>query len=47
MYLNLTSTPKIAPKGQKSVKEAPNMDVLKNKDRSVLPKPKLIVGIGM
>ena len=54
MFLNLTSTPKIAPKGkkkppraQKSPKEAPNMDVLKTKDGAVLPKPKLIVCIGI
>ena len=55
MFLNLTSTPKIAQKGpkkkppraQKSPKEAPNMDVLKTKDRAVLSKPKLIVYIGL
>ena len=54
MYLNLTSTQKIAPKGkkkprraQKRAEEAPNIDVLKTKDRPVLPKPKLIVCIGM
>ena len=38
MYMNLTSTPKIAPKGPKSAKEAPNMDVLKTKDGAVLQK---------
>ena len=55
MFLNLTSTPKKAQKGpkkkppraQKSPKEAPNMDVLKTKDRAVLSKPKLIVYIGL
>ena len=30
---------------QKSAKEAPNMNLLKTKDRAVLPKPKLIVSI--
>ena len=47
--------PKISPKGQKKkprraqkrAEEAPNIDVLKTKDRPVLPKPKLIVCIGM
>ena len=47
-------TPKIAPKGQKipqkatqkSAKEVPNVAELKQKDRAVLQKPKLIVYIG-
>ena len=51
MFLNLTLTPKIAPKepkivpkGQKkSAKETPNVTELKTKDRAILPKPKLIV----
>ena len=54
MFLTLTSTPKIAPedqkkslKDQKSAKEAPNMNIYKTKDKAVLPKPKLIVCIGM
>ena len=54
MFLNLTSTRKIAQKGpkkkppraQKNPKEAPNMDVLKTKDRAVLSKQKLIDHIG-
>ena len=54
MFLNLTSTPKIAPKGpknspkgpQKSAKEAPNVAELKQKDRTVLTKAKLSIYIG-
>ena len=55
MFLNSTPTTKIATKskktitlkGPKSVKEAPNVAKLKTKDGAVLPKPKLIVCIGM
>ena len=53
MFLNLTLTPKIAPKGpkssperaKKSAKEAQNVAGLKTKDRAVLPKPGLVVYI--
>ena len=58
MFLNLTPTPKIAPKdkkidpkGQQIVpkgpKRGPKYGRIKAKDRAVLPKPKLIVCIGM
>ena len=43
MYLNLTSTPKIAPKGPKRAKKAPNLAKVKAKNRALLPKPKEIV----
>ena len=53
MYLNLTSTPKIAPKGKKIAPKGPKKckrgtkcGRLKQKDRAVLPKPKLIVYTG-
>ena len=54
MFLNLTLTPKIAPKGPKNspkgpkkVQKRPKMwPNLKQKVRAVLPKPKLIVYIG-
>ena len=54
MFLNLTPTPKIAPKdkkkspeGPKKVQKRPKMwPNLKQKVRAVLPKPKLIVYIG-
>ena len=37
--------PKIAPKGPKRCKKAPNGAELNKKDRAVIPKPKLIVYI--
>ena len=40
MFLNQTLTPKIAPKGQKSAKEAPNVAKLKTKNMAVLLKTK-------
>ena len=40
--MNLTPTPIIGPKGTKSGKKAPNLAESKQKDRAVLPKPKLI-----
>ena len=53
MFLNLTLTPKIAPKdqkkapkGSKSAKVAQNVAKFKSKVRAVLPKPKLIFYIG-
>ena len=45
--LNFTPTPKIAPKGPKSAKKAPNVAEFKTKKyRAVLWKAKLIVYIG-
>ena len=53
MFLNPTLTPKIAPKdqkiarkGPKKCKRGPKCGQIKQKDRAVLPKPKLIVYIG-
>ena len=54
MFLNLTPTPKIAPKDQKiapkdpkKVQKRPKMwPNLKQKIKAVLPKPKLIVFTG-
>ena len=49
MFLNLTPTPKIAPKdqkiapkGPKKCKGGPKCGQIKKKVRAVLPKPKLI-----
>ena len=54
MFVNLKPTPKIAPTGQKKlprkaqkVQKWPQIWLTsKQKDRAVLPKPKLIVNIG-
>ena len=44
--MSLTQTPKIAPKGPKRAKKAPQKKPdKKQKDRAVYPKPKLIVYI--
>ena len=45
MFLNLTSTPKIAPKGLKRAKRPKIWPNEKQTDRAVLPKQKLIVYI--
>ena len=41
--MSLTPTPKIAPKGPKITKKEKNGPNLKQKDRTVLVKPKLII----
>ena len=47
MFLNLTPIPKTAPKGKKKVQKRPKMwPIQKQKNRAVLPKPKLIDYIG-
>ena len=52
MFLNLTPTPKIAPRdkknlqGLKKCKRGPECQRIKSKDRTVLQEPKLIVYIG-
>ena len=44
--MNLNSTPKIAPKGPKIAKKAPNLGESKQKDAAAFPNPKFIVYIG-
>ena len=43
--MTLTPNPKKTPKGPKRAKKAPNMAELKQKDRAVFPKTKMIVYI--
>ena len=43
--MDLTPTPKIGPRGPKKVQKGSKLGRMKNKDRAVIPKPKLIVYI--